>query len=162
MEMKKLVLRKLVILVVTGLCVFINSGVFGHDEGHGPKLTDQSKYGGVIAPVIKSSEAKLGRHAVLVYKAELLRRENGFIEVYFYDQAMKPLNLTGFEATGQAVLEIKKNKKNKEWITTPFELTRVKNHFQAKLPAVSRKPYNIDVRVKKGKVEFLAAFDNLD
>jgi hypothetical protein len=75
---------------------------------------------------------------------------------------MKPLNLTGFEATGQAVLEIKKNKKNKEWITTPFELTRVKNHFQAKLPAVSRKPYNIDVRVKKGKVEFLAAFDNLD
>jgi hypothetical protein len=133
--------------------------VWAHDEGHGPRLTDSPKQGGVIAPVVEAKDAKLGPKAALVYKAELVRLDDGTLRVYLYDQAMNPLPLEKFSPTGKAVMEMwKKKTVNKK----PFELKKEADAFVGQAPQATSKPFNIDVTLEEGPRKLLAAFDNLD
>jgi hypothetical protein len=137
----------------------LSFSAFAHDEGHGPKLTDSPKQGGVVSPVIDAKEASKGAKASVVHKAELVRSEDGNVRVYLYDKDLNPLDLTKFDKTAKGVLEFKKNKK---WSKTPFSLTQEDGAFVAKAPKAATKPFNIDVHVAEGGKELLAAFDNLD
>lgn len=132
---------------------------FAHDEGHGPKLTDAGKMGGVLTAVVLAKDVKLGTKAPLVYKAELTRAEDGTVRVYFYDKAMKPLSLAGLPKEAKAVLQAKKGKK---WTSTPFKLVLKSEGYEGKAPKPAGKPFNIDVTLTEGGRDLLAAFDGLD
>lgn len=135
------------------------SPAFAHDGGHGPKLSDTAKQGGVVAPVIEAKDHALGAKAAVVYKAELVRAEDGAVSVHLYSQDMAPLDLKGFEAKAQGIVEIvRKNKVSK----TPFSLILKDGVFTGKPPKPSRKPFNIDVTYTQGKRKLLSAFDDLD
>ena len=141
------------------LSLMLAGGAWAHDDGHGPKLTDSPKQGGIVSPVIAASEAKKGAKAAVVYKAELVRLEDGTAQVYLYDTAMNALDLSGFEKTGKGMVEVEKKGK---YTRTPFELALHNDHFMGKAPQPTRKPFNIDVHLKAKGQELLAAFDNLD
>lgn len=147
---------KVLIFLTAGL---LGMSAFAHDEGHGPKVNDAGKQGGVVAPVIDASEASKGAKATLVYKAELVRSEDGTILVYFYDKDMKALDAAKLDKSAKGFLEFKKNKK---WTKNEFALSQVDGAFTAKAPKSPTKPFNIDIMVKEGGKELLAAFDNLD
>lgn len=132
---------------------------FAHDEGHGPKLTDSPKQGGVVAPVIDAKEAKLGAKAALLYKAELVRLDDGTVRVYLYDQTMNPLSLEALNPTAQGVLE---TWKKKTATRKPFELKKESDAFVGQAPKATAKPFNIDVTFQEKGRKLLAAFDNLD
>lgn len=137
----------------------VTSTSYAHDEGHGPKLTDSAKQGGVLSPVIKKADAKKGSAAAVVHKAELVRTSDGTVRVYLYNQKMEPLALDNVDKTAKGVLEFKKNKK---WQHLPFTLALEGDAFVGKSPKVAAKPFNIDVHLKQGSEELLTAFDNLD
>jgi hypothetical protein len=130
-----------------------------HDEGHGPKLSDTGKFGGLVSPVVKEAEAKLGTKAALVHKAELTRAADGTVRVYLYDKEMKPLDTKGFESKGEAKLAAKVKGK---WKNTSFPLELKDGNFSGRMPKPEGKPYNIDVTFKESGTGLLSAFDNLD
>lgn len=138
------------VFVMTLLCSLY---AFAHDEGHGPKLTDTGKQGGIVAPVI---EAKGGHHAKVLYKSELVRGEDGKISLYLYDAEMNPVNPGKFSAKG--IIETKKKGKASR---TPFSLSAEENVFVAS-PKVTSKPFNLEILLKEGNKELLTAFQNLD
>ncbi len=132
--------------------------LLAHDEGHGPKLTDQPKQGGVISPVVAAKDAKLGPKATMLYKGELVRNEDGSVRVYLYDQQMNALKLETFDKAAKAVVETEGKKAKKQ----PFDLKLVGDAFVGKAPKPAKKPFNIDVvLIEKGQ-KLLVAFDNLD
>lgn len=135
------------------------SSSYAHDEGHGPKLADAGKYGGLVSAVIAKDDIKLGANAPLIHKAELVRSTDGTLRVYMYDKNMKPLNVKSFEPKAYAILAAKVKGK---WVDTEFPLEVKENAFIGKMPKVTKKPYNIDVTVKENGKELLSAFDNLD
>jgi hypothetical protein len=141
------------------VALMMSVSAWAHDEGHGPKLTDAAKQGGVVSPVIEAKDASKGGKAQLVHKSELVRSDDGIIRVYFYDKEMNPLILNHFEAMAKGIVEFKKNKK---WNKVLFSLKQEEGAFVGKAPHVSSKPFNIDIHVKENGKELLAAFDNLD
>jgi len=141
------------------LAASLSLPVFAHDEGHGPKIVDAGKMGGVLTAVVLAKDAKFGPKAALLYKAELTRSEEGVVRVYLYDKDMKPLNPARFAKTAKAVLESHKKKKTSR---APFTLTLEDGAFTGRAPKAASKPFNIDVTFKEGDKELLAAFDNLD
>lgn len=145
------------ILIATSFV--LASHALAHDEGHGPKLADTGKYGGVVSAVVKKADAGQGAKAALVHKAELSRSSNGTVRVYLYDKDLKPLDLKAFDAKGSAMLAAKVKGK---WKKMSFPLERKDNSFVGKMPKPGGKPYNIDVTVKESGTELLSAFDNLD
>jgi hypothetical protein len=145
--------------ILAALLLVPSVHVSAHDEGHGPKLTDTAQQGGVIAPVIDKKEVKKGAKAAVVYKAELVRSEDGTVRVYLYDKTMNPLNLSGFDVTAKGIVEMKKNKK---WTTVPFTLKLQDDSFTGIAPKAVSKPFNIDVTLTEKGRELLSAFDNLD
>jgi len=149
-------MKKTIGILIT---LLVASTSFAHDGGHGPKLTDTAKQGGVVSPVIAAKDANIGKKADLVYKAELVRSEDGTVRVYFYDKKMNPLDLSKFEKSIQGIVETMKKKKMSK---TPFALKLEDNAFVGKAPKPASKPFNIDVHVKEAGKELLAAFDNLD
>lgn len=130
-----------------------------HDEGHGPKLTDAGKMGGVLTAVVLAKDAKLGTKAELVYKAELTRAEDGTVRVYLYDKDMKPMSGAALPKKAKAVLQSKKGKK---WTSVAFPLKATAAGFEGKAPKPAGRPFNIDVTFTEDKRELLAAFDGLD
>ncbi len=145
--------------MILALVMSLTMNVFAHDEGHGPKLTDAPKQGGVVTSVVQAKDASKGKKAELVYKSELARTSDGTVRVYFYETNMKPLDLKNFAPTAKAILITEKKGK----VTTQdFELKKMGDHYMGKSPKPARRPYNIDVKVKEGEKELLAAFDNLD
>lgn len=141
------------------LSALLATGVaFAHDEGHGPKLSDTGKYGGLVSAVVKKADAAKGAHADLVYKAELSRAD-GSVRVYIYDKDMKPVDLAAFEPKASAEMAAKIKGK---WKSSTFALERQGNAFHGKMPKVEGKPFNIDVTLKSSGTELLSAFDNLD
>ena len=141
------------------LAAALSTAAHAHDEGHGPKLSDQPPQGGVITAVVEAKDAKLGAKAPLVYKAEMVRSEDGIVRVTLYDKELKPLDAAKLAKGADAVLIIIKKKKV---IEKPFKLTLDAGTFVGKMPKPASKPYNIDVTVMEGKRKLLAAFDNLD
>jgi hypothetical protein len=144
---------------ITLIALIAAASAFAHDEGHGPKLTDTAKQGGIVAPVIDAKEASKGAKAGVVYKSELVRSEDGTVRVYLYDQDMNPLDLGKLDKSAKGIVEFKKNKK---WTKNEFSLSQEEGAFVGKAPKSPSKPFNIDVRVKEGSKELLTAFDNLD
>lgn len=141
------------------ISISISAPVWAHDEGHGPKLTDASKQGGVVSPVVESKDASKGAKAPLVHKSELVRSDDGSVRVYLYDKDMNPLDLSKFDTAGEGIIEFKKDKK---WNKKAFPLKQEEGAFVGTAPKAPSRPFNIDVHIKEGKKELLAAFDNLD
>lgn len=139
-----------------GLMLAFNANA--HDEGHGPKLADSGKYGGLVSAVIAKTDAAKGPKADLVHKAELVRTE-GMVRVYLYDKDMKPLDLKGFDSKAGITMSAKIKGK---WKNTGFPIELKDKTFQGKMPAPEAKPYNLDVVFKEDGKELLSAFDNLD
>lgn len=141
------------------LIMSFSATALAHDEGHGPKLSDAGKFGGLVSPVVKKSEAKLGPKAGLVHKAELARASDGTVRIYLYDVEMKPLNLEKFDKKTTATIgsRVKGN-----WKQVAFDLEQKNGAFVGKMPKPESKPYSIDVQVMEGGTELLSAFDNLD
>lgn len=140
---------------------FFGSFVLAHDEGHGPKLGDQPKYGGTVTAVIDYAELDNGREAKLLYKAELTKNAGGLIRVYFYDKDMKPVSVEPFDSvSGELIYRDRKAKKSAQ---KNISMKKKKGHFEGKLPIKPQPPFNIDVKVRRkdnGKILFMA-FDNL-
>ncbi len=144
-------------IIILALCF---AGIAqAHDEGHGPKLADTGKYGGLVSAVVLKADAKKGAGAPLVHKAELVRSSDGTTRVYLYDSAMKPLEMKGFDAKGTASLGAKVKGK---WKDVAFNLELKDGNFSGKMPKPEAKPYNVDVTIKQNGKELLSAFDNLD
>ncbi len=133
--------------------------VLAHDEGHGPKLTDAPKQGGVVAPVVLAKDAGLGTKAPLRYKAEIVRSLQGAVRVFFYDKDMNPLKpgLLAPKAKGN-LISGKKGKVTQQQFALEWKADR----YEGLSPKPTRKPYNIDVTVAEGGTDLLVAFDNLD
>lgn len=145
--------------LIFALAFALSSAAFAHDEGHGPKLSDTGKFGGIVSGVVLKADAKKGSKADLTHKAELVRSADGTVRVYLYDTKMIPLDLKKFEAKGSAVMAAKVKGKHKESV---FALNVKENAFIGTMPKPEGKPYNIDVTVKENGRELLTAFDNLD
>ena len=135
------------------------SPLMAHDEGHGPKLTDTGKFGGILTAVVEAKDASKGSAAPLVYKGELTRSEDKTVRVYIYDKDMKALPTTQFNPKAEAKIIAMVG--GKETVAS-FALTFENNAYVGKMPEPSSKPYNIDVTFKSGDKDLLAAFDNLD
>ncbi len=148
---------KKIFMILSMLCLSISAQ--SHDEGHGPKLADTGKYGGLVSAVILKQDAKLGGSATLVHKAELVRSSDSTVRLYIYDSRMKPLKATDFALKAQASLASKTKGK---WTSTSFELDFKDGFFIGKMPKPISKPYNIDVVLNQKDKELLTAFDNLD
>lgn len=149
-------MKKIVILVTAFLFSF---SAMAHDEGHGPKLPDTGKQGGIVSSVVLLKDAAKGAKANLVYKSELVRSEDETVHLYFYDKEMNSLDLGKFNKNAKGVVEVEKRKKVTK---TPFDLTLEENAFVGNVPKPSSKPFNIDITVKEGDKVLLTAFDNLD
>lgn len=145
--------------LIFAILIMASALALAHDEGHGPKLSDSGKYGGLVASVILKADAKKGDKAAIVHKAELARSADGTVRVYLYDTKMNPLDLKAFATKGSASLSAKVKG---EYKVSSFVLELKKNAFTGKMPKPKGKPYNIDVTVKEGKRELMTAFDNLD
>ena len=139
--------------------IIIQTPSFAHDEGHGPKLKDAGRFGGVVASVVDMVELNKGGHAHLVYKAELVRSQDDTARVYVYDKSMKPLDLSIFSKTAKAVLI---SSVDGEKSVAEFELTLKGMNFKGKAPKAKSKPYNIEIVFSKGDKKYLVAFDHLD
>ena len=147
------------LLALSAMTLMVTFNAAAHDEGHGPKLADTGKYGGLVSAVVAKADAGKGSKAALVYKAELVRSADGNVSVYFYDKDMKPLDIKTLDAKGSATLGAKVKGKRKN---TTFELAAKDKSFEGKMPKPEAKPYDIDVTVKENGKELLSAFDNLD
>lgn len=129
-----------------------------HDEGHGPKLSDSGKFGGVLASVVAKADADKGSGAQATNKAELVRSSDT-ARLYVYDKAMKPADLKGFDAKATGVVwSGAKGKKKK----SEFALEQKDGAFIGALPKGIVAPYTVEVFLKAGGKELLAAFSNLD
>lgn len=141
------------------LPLVLASAAFAHDEGHGPKLTDQPKMGGVVTAVVEAKDASKGPAAPLVYKAEIARTEDGQARVYIYDKDMNALDPSKFDKKAKGTVESLRKKKVTR---TQFELILEEGAFVGTPPKPAKKPFNIDVTFQEGSRKLLAAFDNLD
>lgn len=147
---------KNIFLALTLVCA---STALAHDEGHGPKISDTGKYGGLVSAVVSKTEVSKGAKAELLHKAELVRSADGTIRVYLYDKEMKPLDLSSFNVKGSAIQAVKVKGK---WKDTDFDLEKKDNAFVGKMPKPQGKPYNLDITLNQSGKELLSAFDNLD
>ncbi len=140
--------------------IFSVTPTFAHDGGHGPKVSDPAQHGGMVMPVIEKKDADKGTSAALVYKAELVRKEDGTFSVYFYDAAMKPLPTEKFGKEASA--KIGPMKKNPRWRSELAKVALKDGAYTGILPKIKVKPYYMDVTVNEGARELMVAFENLD
>lgn len=133
--------------------------VFAHEGGHEPRFEEMTRESGPMAPVILASEASLGPKAALVYKAELVRSEDGGVTIILYDSELKPLKLADLASKAKGnVQTVKKGKTTK----APFELAlRSESSYVGLAPKAARKPYTIEVTFSEGKRKLLSVFENL-
>lgn len=134
--------------------------VFAHDEGHGPKLGDQPKFGGKVTAVIDRQEVNKGAKAAMLYKAELTKTGDNVVRVYLYDQAMKPLSIADLGASEGELLF--KDKKTKKMASHAFKFEKKDGFYEGKLPTEPRRPFNVDVTIKEKDKTLFMAFDGLN
>jgi hypothetical protein len=144
------------VFILTALFTCLLS--FGHDDGHGPTIKDESLFGGVVTGVIKESEINKGREAELLYKAELVyESRKPAVKVYLYDNKMKTLDLTKFSKSMKAILLERGGKGS-----FTLQLHESLKYYVGERPINKRVPFNIDIRVSKGDQKLFGAFDGLD
>ena len=145
--------RLIMILMVMSL------NVFAHEGGHG-SVAEGGKFGGITSPIVEKAQAGKGEKAKTLYKAELVRAASGKLSLYIFDEKMNLLELTPFAAEIEAKLEVKK--KGKFTYFGEFKFKKAGNHFEAQLPQVKYKPFNIDLYLSNGKQQLFVGFSNLD
>lgn len=146
--------------LILALMLLVTQGVLAHDEGHGPKLGDQPKFGGKVAAVINKDEVSKGTKAELLFKAELTKNSQNVVRVYLYDKDMKPLkDQEANSATGELQF---KDRKTKKWQSHEFTLNLKDGFFEGNLPTKPRRPFNIDVTISGKDKKLFMAFDNLN
>ncbi len=145
--------------IMFALVLSLSGLTYAHDEGHGPKLADAGKYGGIVSGIVLEVDAKKGAEAALVHKAELVRSTDGTVRMYLYNAKMEPLNLKDFQPKATATLAAKVKGK---WKDVGFPLELKDNSFTGKMPKPHGKPFNIDVVLTENGKKLLTAFDNLD
>ncbi len=144
------------LILTLGLLLGVNS--FAH-EGHGDPLpASASKYGGTPGLVVDGDkmEKKVEPNPGL-YKAELMRSQDGTVRLYLFDSDMKKLKAEDFSAQAQGVVDNTKAGKKEN-----FSLKAQKGIFIGKMPKQKKHPYNIYVSFTKGTQKLFAAFDGLD
>lgn len=141
------------------LVLSLSGLTYAHDEGHGPKLADAGKYGGIVSGIVLEVDSKKGAEAALVHKAELVRSTDGTVRMYLYNAKMEPLILKDFQPKATATLAAKVKGK---WKDVGFPLELKDNSFTGKMPKPHGKPFNIDVVLTENGKKLLTAFDNLD
>lgn len=145
--------------IIALLFVFSTFLSFAHEGGHG-EVAEGGKFGGVTSPIVDSAQAGHGTKAKTLYKAELVRAENGKLSMYIFDEKMNLVDLKVFGEEVEAKLEVKK--KGKFTYFGTFKLTKHGNHFMGQLPKVEYKPFNIDFFLNKDKQKLFVGFSNLD
>jgi hypothetical protein len=140
-------------------CFAISIPAFAHDEGHGPKLSDTGKFGGLVSGVVDKKEANLGAKAKLQYKAELVRSPDGKVKVYVYDADMKPADASTWDKKAKVTMATEKKGK---WQSKDFDIAYDGKAYSGQMPPVIGKPFNLDFVFKTKDKELLSAFDNLD
>jgi hypothetical protein len=151
---------KHVLKVSAVISLMMLGSAWAHDEGHGPKVNDQPKQGGMVMPVIDKKEADKGASATMIYKAELVRKENGEAQLFVYDEKMNALPAEKLEKNAKA--KIGPMKRNPKWKSEEFTLENKDGAYVGKLPKIKVKPYYIDITLTEGKRALLTAFENLD
>ena len=145
-------------IIITLTALFTTLLSFGHDEGHGPAIKDESLSGGVVTGVIKEGDINKGRKAELLYKAELVyESRKPSVKVFLYDTKMKKLDLSKFSKSMKAVLLERDKKKN-----FTLKLDKSQKYYEGKRPINKRVPFNIDIRISRGDQKLFGAFDGLD
>lgn len=119
---------------------------------------ESPKQGGVIASVVEAKDAKLGPEVALVYKAKLIRADDGTVRIYLYDSQMTPLDVSAFDKSAKALILAGKKKTKK----MPFTLSLEEGAFVGKAPKAPSRPFNMEITLREGKRALLAAFENLD
>ena len=142
------------------LLFVISISAFAHDEGHGPKVKDAGLYGGILASVLPEAELKKNHHAKAVFKAELIRAQDGKLSLYFHTPDMKPATLSEFADEVLVKMEVKKA--GKYQYVGEFRLKKNINHFTGLLPTVRTRPFNLDVFPVVNKQKLFVGFSNLD
>ncbi len=145
--------------IMLALVLSLSGLTYAHDEGHGPKVADSAKYGGIVSGVVLEADAKKGAEAALVHKAELVRSADGTVRMYLYNAKMESLGLKDFAPKATAILAAKVKGK---WKDVEFPIELKDNSFSGKMPKPHGKPYNIDVVLTENGKKLLTAFDNLD
>ncbi|WP_408096346.1 hypothetical protein ACJVC5_15005 [Peredibacter sp. HCB2-198] len=145
--------------LLIALLMTLNFSLFAHEGGHG-SLSEGGKFGGITAPIVDKTEAGKGDHAKTLYKAELVRAASGKLSLYIFDNKMNLMDLSTFGAEVEAKLEAKK--KGKFTYFGDFKFKKAGNHFEAQLPQVEYKPFNIDLFLTKGTQKLFVGFSNLD
>lgn len=150
------------LLTLAALAALSGATAWAHDEGHGPKLNDQPKEGGLsVQPIVDAKDAAAGPKAALVYKSELVpNSEDGTLSLYLYDKDMNKLPVDKFARSVDA--KIGPMKKNPKWKAETFALEAKGDHFAGKAPKIKAKPYFIDFTLTEGTRKLLTAYDNLD
>lgn len=126
------------------------------DGGHEPRFEEPTRESRIVAPVILASEAALGPKAAEVYKAELVRAEDGGVKILLYAADLGSLS----DKAKGVVLSVNKGKKTK----ASFELTldRGLSAYVGKAPKAASNSYTIEITFSEGKRKLSSAFINLD
>jgi hypothetical protein len=148
-------MRKLLVAFGLMLSFFASA----HEGGHGT-LAEGGKFGGVTSPIVAKEEAGKGDKAKTLFKAELVRAASGKLSLYIFDEKMNLVTLDAFGEEVSAKLEVKK--KGKFTYFGEFKFKKSGNHFEAQLPKVEYKPFNIDLFLEKGSQKLFVGFSNLD
>lgn len=142
-------------IVVIFFSIFLFKFSFAHDGGHGPKVSNNGKYGGKVAAVILASEESKSHKAKLQFKAEATV-EGKTIRIYLYDKKMNKISLKDFQASK------KKAKVLGLFSDDEYSLKKGKRSFEGTLPKGTTTPFSTDVFVKKGGVEYFVSFSNVE
>ncbi len=146
---------KSIYLLIT---LLLATAIYGHDEGHGPAIKDESLKGGKVTGIIKEGDITKGRKANLLFKAELVyESRKSEVKIFLYDKNMKKIEVNPFSKVIEAVL-LERNKKE----NFTLKWNQVKGHYEGKRPTNKRVPFSIDIRFTKGKQKLFGAFDGLD
>jgi hypothetical protein len=132
--------------------------LLAHDGGHGPKLKEQSLYGGKLAGVILEKDEEKGHHAKIEYKAELIHQSrDNVVKLYLYDQKLKKVDISKIKTPIKAIQYEKKKKKN-----FTLKLDKSGKFFIGSRPKNKRVPFEIEVYFNDGKNNLMAGFEKLD
>lgn len=139
------------------ICVaasFLSLSVFAHDEGHGPKVKNQGKYGGKMTSVILKKDHDAA-DAKAHYIAELTLSNDGMLRVYFYDTNLQPTVIAPKALTGTLII---KNKNAKNSSKTNLVFNPKGNSFEAKIDPVANRSAGLELVISTAEQDYLADF----
>ncbi len=144
-------------IALSAALVLFSVTAFGHDEGHGPKIKNQGKYGGRMSSVIFKKDAS-NKHAKAQYAAEMTSSADGTLRLYFYDTKLQPASISVKQVTGNASYKSKDTRKS---TTSKIEFKQNGSSFDSKLPADIGGTVSLEVDIATKDGEYMAAFPRI-